>query len=1049
MTQLIDLGKLRFHFAGEWGSTTQYEANDIVKYGGNVYVYTYGLKTSGNLPTDNAYWALMVEGFKFSGVFDSTVEYQVGDGVTHGGKVYVAVIDTLGNTPPNATYWSQFVDGIQWEGTYDNTAAYQKNDLVSYGGGSLYVAKVDTTGNLPSDITYWQKFLEGVSVQSIYNASTVYTENDLVAYGGNVYRAKGDTTGNAPSSPTHWEIFVSGVSNKGAYDAVVAYALNDIVAYGGNLYRAKVDTTGNAPSSTTHWEVFSTGFNPLGTYDAATAYALNDVVGYGGGLYRALADTTGNVPTDTSKWQIFQDGMNARGAWSSASSYYPGDVVSYGGNTFRALLAHASTNFDTDLANGEWIKFNGGVAWRGGWSSAVDYLTDDIVRDSVGTVYIANSTHTSSSDFANDKDVDNRWTLFVAGGSNVLPAIQSGDAAKSLSIAGDGSTLEWASDSSANVLYVASHGQDAAAYGSSIAYPYASIKYACAQVPSNTKATIYVKNGTYDEQLPIVVPANVAIVGDSQRTTIVQPASGNSDDGSTLNNEATMWLLSDGSLLNKMTFKGMTGWTTGSTAEDITTSTAKGVFCALNPSSAIAVKSPYVIECSAIGQNAIGAIVDGSVHSTGNKSMLFHGYTIIADNGVGFWIKDAGKAEIVSCFTYYCYFGYATTGGGFIRALNGNNSYGTWGAVSSGYDTNETYISGTILGQELNFTLVSGAPVEGETVTDDVTGGTATVTNVQLTANKVYVKDVTGTFGVTNGVTFGTSNATGTVSGGGLEDQSGFVLIMDGFDGLPKPGMSLSIAGDSISYVIQSVSGTYTDATSELVIVLAQEKVAASADNAAVHLRKDYSQIRLTGHDFLNIGTGGITTTNYPGTPSQPPAQGNETNETFPGRVYYVSTDQDGNFRVGEYFRIDQATGRATLNASAFDLAGLTSLRLGSIGAQLGETINEFSADATLSGGSNSAVPTEYAVKTYVDTAASGAQSAATTAANAYTDTQLGNVSSTDIPFIASISADETVPSNSMRFSMDTFTVDSGVTYTIPTGSYHFVLNPNGFALFQ
>jgi hypothetical protein len=202
-----------------------------------------------------------------------------------------------------------------------------------------------------------------------------------------------------------------------------------------------------------------------------------------------------------------------------------------------------------------------------------------------------------------------------------------------------------------------------------------------------------------------------------------------------------------------------------------------------------------------------------------------------------------------------------------------------------------------------------------------------------------------------------------------LEDQSGFVLIMDGFDGLPKPGMSLSIADDAISYVIQSVSGTYTDATSELIIVLAQEKVAASADNAAVHVRKDYSQIRLTGHDFLNIGTGGITTTNYPGTPSQPPAQGNETNETFPGRVYYVSTDQDGNFRVGEYFRIDQATGRATLNASAFDLAGLTSLRLGSIGAQLGETINEFSADATLSGGSNSAVPTEYAVKTYVDAA--------------------------------------------------------------------------------
>ncbi len=48
-------------------------------------------------------------------------------------------------------------------------------------------------------------------------------------------------------------------------------------------------------------------------------------------------------------------------------------------------------------------------------------------------------------------------------------------------------------------------------------------------------------------------------------------------------------------------------------------------------------------------------------------------------------------------------------------------------------------------------------------------------------------------------------------------------------------------------------------------------------------------------------------------------------------------------------------------------MSGLSSLRLGSIGAQLGETINEFSSDGTLSGNSNLAVPTEYAVKTYAD----------------------------------------------------------------------------------
>ena len=118
----------------------------------------------------------------------------------------------------------------------------------------------------------------------------------------------------------------------------------------------------------------------------------------------------------------------------------------------------------------------------------------------------------------------------------------------------------------------------------------------------------------------------------------------------------------------------------------------------------------------------------------------------------------------------------------------------------------------------------------------------------------------------------------------------------------------------------------------------------------------------------MNIGTGTKTQTNYPGLPLQSPAPGNEVTENFPGRVYYVSTDQDGNFSVGKYFKVNQSTGSTTLNASSFDLSGLTSLQLGSIGGQIGESINEFSSDGTLSSESNQKVPTEAAVKTYVDT---------------------------------------------------------------------------------
>ena len=80
---------------------------------------------------------------------------------------------------------------------------------------------------------------------------------------------------------------------------------------------------------------------------------------------------------------------------------------------------------------------------------------------------------------------------------------------------------------------------------------------------------------------------------------------------------------------------------------------------------------------------------------------------------------------------------------------------------------------------------------------------------------------------------------------------------------------------------------------------------------------------------------------------TQPYDQSRETTEQNGGRVYYTSTDQLGNFRVGSQFKIDQATGTATLNADAFDLSGLPELQLGSIGGKIGATINEFSTDGT------------------------------------------------------------------------------------------------------
>ena len=144
-------------------------------------------------------------------------------------------------------------------------------------------------------------------------------------------------------------------------------------------------------------------------------------------------------------------------------------------------------------------------------------------------------------------------------------------------------------------------------------------------------------------------------------------------------------------------------------------------------------------------------------------------------------------------------------------------------------------------------------------------------------------------------------------------------------------------------------------------------------DGTSVTTRIRYSQVRLTGHDFLDIGTGNFIESNYPGVPTQAPVQSQETVDNNGGRVFYTSTDQDGNFRVGELFTIEQSTGVATLNADAFNISGLQELTLGDL--TLGgnsASINEFSTDPFFTADSNSIVPTQRAIKAYISSQIGG-----------------------------------------------------------------------------
>lgn len=220
----------------------------------------------------------------------------------------------------------------------------------------------------------------------------------------------------------------------------------------------------------------------------------------------------------------------------------------------------------------------------------------------------------------------------------------------------------------------------------------------------------------------------------------------------------------------------------------------------------------------------------------------------------------------------------------------------------------------------------------------------------------------------------GYSTASATVQGVGFSDilQVGAFMNVSQLSNPPKPGANVVFTSNptqvyklvSVTNLLQPTAGVYT-ATLKVSPPLTVSDV--PVHGTTVTIREKYSQVRLTGHDFLDVGTGNFADTNYPGVPVNPVAQENEILESGGGRCFYTSTDQDGNFRVGELFKVEQATGVATLNADNFNLSGLNELALGSVAlGGTGAVIREFSTDGTFLANSDNVVPTQKAIRTFI-----------------------------------------------------------------------------------
>ena len=214
--------------------------------------------------------------------------------------------------------------------------------------------------------------------------------------------------------------------------------------------------------------------------------------------------------------------------------------------------------------------------------------------------------------------------------------------------------------------------------------------------------------------------------------------------------------------------------------------------------------------------------------------------------------------------------------------------------------------------------------------------------------------------------------------GNGITNDGVTLIISGGPSGTPTGNLTFyKPYGTGTTTITPNTSGISRPMSSSVATPLRAGYLAGSEAQITTRI----STCRCSAHDLLDIGTGGYNTSNYPyqiyGNPYQKAKQEYEVVEETVGRVFYVTTDQNGIFRVGRFFTVDQGTGTVTFSAS------IALSNLDGLGFKRGVTVSEFSTDSTMTNDASDTVPTQSAVRAYIDNRLGLQHSGASTTATA------------------------------------------------------------------
>lgn len=350
----------------------------------------------------------------------------------------------------------------------------------------------------------------------------------------------------------------------------------------------------------------------------------------------------------------------------------------------------------------------------------------------------------------------------------------------------------------------------------------------------------------------------------------------------------------------------------------------------------IITKGPYVRNCTNFIPNSIGAKIDGfnsdegdQVNTTGVQgSFNVDSYTQFNQGGIGVSVTNGAYAQLVSIFTICDDTAIYTGNGGQCDLTNSNSSFGTRGLVSEGIGdensncidryTGEVSVNGASL---QNIVTVSGLgnnrPYQGQALYFDrkyfvvsdikVTNGGSGYTTPPL----VTVDDPTGP-GLAIPV-----QATASIENGSVTE----ILVFGGgaqFETTPNVTIAPPSSGvqATAEAEIEAIYYGVLEATEPVngvsTISLIQNLNNDVGIGTTVFFARQSFQI-VSSHSFQYIGAGNTIESAYPSRGGVT-IQENEVIKLDGGEVTYTSTDQAGNFRIGDGVEINQSTGTVSGN---------------------------------------------------------------------------------------------------------------------------------------